>query len=181
MTVLSTPPRACLLALAVSVAGCGRGRPVVTPAGAPGGPVSASASSSRRFAIDESARVYYSDGGGMKDSVRLVVRDLRSWTDLWRQVTSDEKSPPPLPPVDFGHEMLLVAGAGRMSPGDQIRIDSIADVGSTLSVVVRTRVECRKFPGASYPLEVVRAASSSKRVVFEERREKPECGGAPTR
>jgi hypothetical protein len=177
MTVPLTPARACLL-LALSVAGCSRARPgTMTPTSAPVGSVSSS-SSSRRFAVDESARVYYNDGGGLKDSVRLVIRDQRSWTDLWRQVTSEEKSPPPLPSVDFAHEMLLVAGAGRMSPGDQIRIDSVAEVGNTLSVVVRTRVECRKFPGTSYPLEVVRTASSSKRIVFEERREKPECGSA---
>ncbi|MFI5311931.1 MAG: hypothetical protein ACHQQ3_11895 [Gemmatimonadales bacterium] len=175
--MLSRTPIACLLALSVS--GCSRLRPgAATPSGAPASPVVASPASpsSRRFAIDESARVYYSDAVGLKDSVRLVIRDLRTWTDVWRQVTSEEKSPPPLPSVDFTHEMLVVAGAGRMSPGDQIRVDSIAEVGNTLSVIVRTRVECRKFPGASYPLEAVRVASSSKRVAFEERREKPECG-----
>lgn len=176
MMVHSNSFRACLVAALVGVAGCHRGaRPASSAQPSAASPQPVATPSSRRTAIDESARVYYNDGGGVKDSVRLVIRDLGAWTDLWRKVTSEEKSPPPLPPVDFTHEMLLVAGAGRMSPGDQIRIDSIAEVGNSWAVIVRTHVECRKFPGESYPLEVVRAANTNKRIVFEERREKPGC------
>ena len=122
--------------------------------------------------VVSSARVYYDDGPAFKDSVRLVVRDSTTWKRVWAQATSTQPSPPPLPVIDFDHEMAVVVGAGRMTPGDQIRVDSAGTRGGFFVAVVRTIVECRPFPAEAYPLEIVRVAATDKPPSFVERRER---------
>jgi hypothetical protein len=117
-------------------------------------------------------RVYYDDGGGYRDSVHLVVQDSMMWKQVWRQATSTQASPPPRPEVDFGSEILLVVGAGRMAPGDQIRVDSVGVRQGTFIAVVRITTECRSLAADVYPLEIVRARRPGKPVAFEDRREK---------
>lgn len=119
-----------------------------------------------------SARVYYDDGPAFRDSVRLVVRDPEAWQSIWAQATSTQPSPPPLPAIDFGRDMVLIVGAGRMTPGDQIRVDSAGVRGRLFVAVVRTTLECRPFAADAYPLEVVRVRRSDKSVSWVERRDR---------
>ena len=126
-------------------------------------------------AIGPAARLYYNDSPGLRDSVRAVIRDAAEWASRWRQITSTQASPPSLPAIDFAKEMVLMAGAGRMNPGDQIKIDSVSVQDQSIAVVVRTTTECRPFPGEAYPLEVVRIVASPKRVVWLERGGKSGC------
>ena len=126
-------------------------------------------------AIGPAARLYYNDSPGLRDSARAVIRDPAEWASRWRQITSTQASPPALPSIDFAKEMVLMAGAGRMNPGDQIKIDSVSVQDQSISVVVRTTTECRPFPGEAYPLELVRVAASAKPIVWVERRGKSGC------
>ena len=118
------------------------------------------------------ARVYYDDGPAFRDSVRMVVRDGAAWRTVWAQATSTQPAPPPLPTVDFEREMVLVVGAGRMTPGDQIHVDSAGVRRDFFVAVVRTIVQCRPFPADAYPLEIVRVTRSDKPPTFVERRER---------
>jgi len=118
------------------------------------------------------SRVYYDDGPAFRDSVRLVVEDSVTWKRVWRQATSTQPSPPPQPDVDFDSEILLVVGAGRMAPGDQIRVDSVGVRQGLFVVVVRITTECRPLAADVYPLEIVRARRTGKSVAFAERRER---------
>ena len=118
------------------------------------------------------ARVYYDDGPAFRDSVRIVVREGDGWRTVWAQATSTQPSPPPLPAVDFTREMVLVVGAGRMTPGDQIHVDSAGVRQDFFVAVVRTIVQCRPFPADAYPLEIVRVRRSDKQATFVERRER---------
>src|SRR2546426_631276 len=111
-------------------------------------------------------RVYYDDGPAFRDSIRLVVQDSVTWKRVWRQASSTQPSPPPRPEVDFQSEVLLVVGAGRMAPGDQIRVDSVGVRGDFFFVVVRTTTECRPLAADVYPLEIVRAVRTGKPVAF---------------
>jgi hypothetical protein len=77
-----------------------------------------------------------------------------------------------MPTVDFGRDMVLVVGAGRMSPGDQIRVDSAGVRRGFFVAVVRTIVECRPFPAEAFPLEIVKVPRSDRQATFEERRER---------
>jgi len=82
--------------------------------------------------------------------------------------------------VDFGSHMVVVAGAGRMTPEDRIRVDSVGvrevtdavgDEEEVLLVVVRTSEGCSRFNVDAYPLEIVRVPRFDGDVRFLERRE----------
>jgi hypothetical protein len=123
-----------------------------------------------------STRLYSDDGPAYTDSARLVVRDMASWQQVWAQATSTQASPPPLPQVDFAEEMVLLAAAGPMHPGDQIFIDSAGVRAGVFVAIVRTVTACRPFPAAAYPLDIVRVARSDREVTWSERRERaPDC------
>ena len=98
--------------------------------------------------------------------------DVPESSGAWAQATSTQPAPPPLPTVDFEREMVLVVGAGRMTPGDQIHVDSAGVRRDFFVAVVRTIVQCRPFPADAYPLEIVRVARSDKTATFVERRER---------
>src|SRR2546430_3532163 len=117
-------------------------------------------------------RVYYDDGPAFRDSIHLVIQDSTTWKQVWGQATSTQASPPPRPEVDFGSEILLLVGAGRMAPGDQIRVDSVGVRGDFFIAVVRITTECRPLAADVYPLEIVRTRRTGKPVAFENRREK---------
>ncbi|MEW5926257.1 MAG: hypothetical protein AB1941_02105 [Gemmatimonadota bacterium] len=159
-------PLSC--ALAVLAAGCGGAPP------APGvlGPVPGD------------AVLYYDNQGAMRDSVRMVVRDEAGLRTLWSRVTAGQASPPPAPAVAFDREMLLVVGAGRKTPEDQIQVDSVGvrrEMGPSgrmrevLAVQVRTTEGCGRFRStAAFPVQIVRVRRFDGEVSFVERRERAE-------
>ena len=126
--------------------------------------------------VTASTRLYSDDGPAFTDSVRLAVRDMATWQQVWAQATSTQGSPPPLPAVDFTKDMVLVAAAGQMHPGDQIRVDSAGVRAGVFVAVVHTITACRPFPAAAYPLDIVRVTRSDLEVTWMERRERaPDC------
>jgi hypothetical protein len=157
----------CVLILA---AGCRRSAPVpVQPEWRPIAPV---------------ARIFYDNSGGVRDSLRLVIRDESQLKSLWDQVTSTRSDPPPVPAVDFGREMVLVVAAGRMIAEDEIRVDSVtvredrtADgrTEEVLAAMVRTIIGCRRFDIEAYPVEMVRVQRFPGTVKFVEIREQAIC------
>jgi hypothetical protein len=146
----------------VAVSACARGAaPAVVPSLAP---------------VTASTRLYSDDGPAFTDSVRMAVRDMATWQRVWAQATSTQGSPPPLPQVDFTREMVLVAAAGQMHPGDQIRVDSAGVRAGVFVALVRTITACRQFPAPAYPLDIVRVARSDLEVTWTERHERaPDC------
>ena len=118
------------------------------------------------------ARLYYDDGPAFRDSTRVVIRDVNRWQDIWERATSTQPSTPKRPEVDFGREMVILVAAGRMSPGDQIRVDSSGVRRGVFVVVVRTITDCRSMPTEVYPLEIVKVARSDKQETFIERRDR---------
>jgi hypothetical protein len=158
-----------IVAVAVLVAGCGRGGPV---APAPLGPVPAE------------ARVFYDNGGGIQDSSQVVIRDAAALQEAWQRATSTQSSPPAAPDIDFSRQMLLLVSAGRMSPDDQIHVDSVgvrrevAVSGGTrdvLAVLYTITEGCRRFNRDAFPVEIVRVRRYDGDVRFVGRRERTEC------
>jgi hypothetical protein len=123
-------------------------------------------------------RLYYDNSGGIADSVRLVVKDAQEFDRVWRQATSRQASPPAPPAIDFTNEMVLVVGAGRMTPEDRVAVDSVGlsrsmnSAGSmveSLSVIVQTTLACQRFEIDAYPLEIVRLRRFDGDIRFVER------------
>ena len=132
------------------------------------------------------AELYYDDSGGVTQEVREVVRDPEGLREIWEQATEPRSEPPPVPDVDFEESMVLVVGAGRMSPGDRIQVDSAGvrtertteDEEEIFEVIVRTVEACVDVSGEAFPLHVVRVPRFDGRVSFTERSDEEECGEA---
>lgn len=161
-------PLPVVLALAALVAGCGGGGAAAPAALSP---------------VPSASVVYYDDQGALRDSVRMVVRDAEELRTLWERVTAGQASPPPAPAVSFDREMLLVVGAGRKTPEDQVHVDSVGvrrEMGpdgkmrDALAVVVRSAEGCGRVRTAAYPVEIVRVRRFTGPVSFVEKRERAE-------
>jgi len=163
-----TPGRAVLallLGAVVAAGGCGHKAPPAAPA-----PLQA---------LTPLSRIYYDNGGGIQDSMRTVVRDAQSLAALWQRATAGQTSPPPPPAVDFSREMVLVAAAGRMTPDDQIQVDSVAvrkertpegKLQDVLTAWVRVTQGCHRFRADAYPVELVRVRQFRGPVHFVDQR-----------
>ena len=157
-----------LLGIALGASGCGIIGGKKTPA--------AVAMRESLRPVLASERLYYDDGPGYLDSIRIVVGDADTWRSVWQKATSSQPTRPSLPIVDFDRSAVLVVGAGRLSPGDRVQVDSISIVDNDLTAIVRTIRECQGFPGDAYPLEIVRVERVKGSVRFEERSERSqEC------
>jgi hypothetical protein len=168
--------RAPLLAAAtlLTAMGCGRGAP-----GTPAPP--------EWLYVPDEAVVYYDNAGGIKDSLRMVIRDPETLREVWAQATSQQAAPPPPPEIGFARDMLIVAAAGRMTPEDQIGIDSVVvhkrtlatgKAEEVLSAIIRTTEGCRRFDTPAYPVQIVRVRRFDGPVIFVERRDR--AGNCPT-
>ena len=159
------------------VAGCGRGKapaPQLPPPPTP---------------MPPPVPLYYDNGGGIRDSTRVVIHDEATFADYWRQATSTQASPPPQPQVDFNRDMVILVGAGQKKPDDEIRVDSLlmrpelnpeGKRVETLTIVVRWTEGCRQFNTAAFPVQIVRARKFEGPMKWEERKD-PECRDTPDR
>ncbi|MGD2067110.1 MAG: hypothetical protein PVI57_00390 [Gemmatimonadota bacterium] len=129
-------------------------------------------------------RLYYDNSGGYPDSLRMVVRDQATFENVWSQATSRQPSPPPIPSIDFGESMVVLVAAGRMTPEDQIRVDSVAvrevlradgNREEVLAVLVRVTEGCGRLQVDAYPVEIVQVPRFEGTVEFIERRDSS-CG-----
>jgi hypothetical protein len=126
--------------------------------------------------FDDAARIYYDNGIAFADSARLIVKDTLTWRSTWRQATKSQPSPPMMPVIDFSKNVVLVVAAGRMKPGDAIRVDSIGTRGTLTVIVVRTTVACQPFPSDAFPFEIVSIPRLEGQIRFTEHRlRSPEC------
>lgn len=156
----------------VSLAACGRGGGAPPPPGpAPLAPFPAA------------TRIYYDNSGGISDSLRVVVRDADEFGRIWRQATSQQGAPPPAPQIDFTRDMVIIVSSGRLTPDDQIQIDSVGvsremnaagQMQETLSVFTGTTLACRRIEIDAYPLEIVRVRRFDGPIRFIDRRRQAE-------
>jgi hypothetical protein len=121
--------------------------------------------------VSTGALVFGTDRLVIGDSVREVVRDRNRWDEVWALALAAEPSATLPAPIDFGDEMVLVAAAGRMDTGAQIRIDSVGVRGEDLIAHVVTIRDCRGFTSDVYPLVMVRVDRTDRRVRWIERSE----------
>lgn len=78
---------------------------------------------------------YYSS---YNQPVRLVVRTTTDWSAAWDKIVGSVMPKPPLPEIDFEHEMVIVAAMGtRSSGGYSIEVPSVYESQSRLYARVR--------------------------------------------
>lgn len=127
------------------------------------------------------ARLLYDNSGGIQEAEQRVIRDPATLHEVWQRVTSTQDSPPPMPTVDFRREMVLLVAGGRMSPDDEMRVDSAGvrrestpggRQSEVLAVVYTVAEGCRRFPRPAYPVELVRIRRYDGEVRFTERRDR---------
>lgn len=137
--------------------------------------------------IEDEDRLYRDDAATLPDTMRWIIRDESSLSEVWTQATQSMDDPPPLPTIDFARHMVIVVGAGRCHPGDQIQVESYGrervydpgDLTRTMErsfATVRTTVEENPFPGESFPIEIVRIPVSD--LPFQFREEGQMCRGS---
>ncbi|HSG82714.1 MAG TPA: hypothetical protein VLC48_10710 [Gemmatimonadota bacterium] len=117
----------------------------------------------------DTERLYYDDSPAFADSARYVIRTFTEWRDVWERATAMQASPPRRPPLDFSTHMVLIASAGRMSPGDIITVDSAGlRTDGIYYAYVRTIRGCQRFEADVYPFEFVRVVFSEAPVKWIE-------------
>lgn len=164
-------PRALTLACIPLLAGClFGGKKNATPAATVAPPAV-------RTPFPPAVRVYYDNGGGVQDSLRIVIRDAATLAPLWKQATSAQPSPPPAPTVDFSRDMLVLVSAGRKALEDEIHVTDVSvtpklnTAGVTedvLDITVELKQGCRRVMSDGYPVEIVRMRRFTGPIHFVE-------------
>jgi hypothetical protein len=130
-----------------------------------------------RFRSDSSG---FSAFSGLRDSVRLIIRDDVGWREVWRRIHSPFIPAPPVPPIDFAREMIVLASLGtRPSSGYDIIIQTAQRDAAGIEVLLR-----RSNPGpgcavaavVTQPVDLARIAVSDLPVRFAERITTATCG-----
>lgn len=115
---------------------------------------------------------------GLTRAQRLVVRDEATWRELWASIWRGG-SVPPLPPVDFTREMLIVAALGQQPTGGHgIFVDGASAAAGGLAVRIRTvspGPQCATSAALTEPVDIARLPRHDGPVTFEERAETQEC------
>lgn len=122
--------------------------------------------------IPAAAVIFQTDRLVMGDSTRVAIRDSEAWSEVWSRATASEPSAQVPRPIDFTTEMVLVAAAGRMDTGAQIRFDSVGVRGDRYVASVITVEDCGGFTSDVYPIVMVRVARSVLPIRWVERRER---------
>jgi hypothetical protein len=129
-----------------------------------------------RLGSDNDALTNYS---GITDHVRLVVRDERTWRELWRRIHGSA-SPPELPSIDFRKEMIVIASLGEHPTGGPTILigGAVAEANDGVRVKVRN-IElvgpCLVTEAFTQPVDVARLPRRDGPVTFEDVIEKVPC------
>lgn len=108
---------------------------------------------------------------GLLAPERLVVRDSATWAALWQRIARPVLPPMPVPPVDFGRDVLVVAATGQVSEGWDVSVPMVTAYPDSLVAVVHVR--SGRWPvcqadGGLAPVAVIRVPRDPRHVVFHE-------------
>ncbi|MDX6383034.1 MAG: hypothetical protein QOK48_607 [Blastocatellia bacterium] len=131
-------------------------------------------------------RTSYAVVSGFRDRRRMVIRDRETWGDVWKQIYSGPISfswtgpgsekvpnlPPPLPQIDFSHNMLLVVTMGsEPNGGYAIVVDGVYEHANQLEVVVRNVSpgrSCFTAQVETQPVDIVEVEKREGSVIFRD-------------
>lgn len=108
----------------------------------------------------------------IRQPVRCVVRQAQDWATLWSAARRGVTPAPPVPPVDFGASMLLVAGMGpQPSTGYGIAITEVRRTESAIVATVERYVPgvCPRGAGFTEPMHAIAIPRYNAPVRFVEK------------
>ena len=112
----------------------------------------------------------YTLSSAIDEEELFVVRDEAAWRDAWQRLHGRSRQAPPLPAVDFAHEMVAVAAMGqRMSGGYAIRLERAFREGRAIVIVVRREKPghgCIVAMASTQPVDLARLPASPDAVEF---------------
>jgi len=121
----------------------------------------------------------FSSFSGFNAPTRLVVRDTTTWRTAWEQVNRPFIPQPPLPPIDFSREMVLLAGLGTQpSGGYELRIEGATRDTGGIDVQLRRiapAAGCPVTASLTQPVDLVRMPFSDQPVRFSETTQVTSC------
>jgi PrcB C-terminal len=124
--------------------------------------------------------VAFTLSGTFEEAGQFIARDESTWRDLWQRVHGRSRPVPPLPAVDFGQEMLVIAAMGRRTSGGYaIRLERAYRKGPAIFIVVRQERPGRGcvVPSAlTYPVDIARLPASPDPVTFKIEVITQDCG-----
>ena len=165
---------ACALIL---VSACGRRGGAAAPPGAP------PPAPTRQYTPP--TVIYSGNSGGIRDSLRVVIRSESELANYWQRATALQSSPPPVERVDFSREMVILVAAGRKTSEARISVDTLLvrkelkasnDREDTLIIQVRKREGCGRFQNEAFPLQMVRVPKFDGPYRFEDQIANSNCG-----
>ncbi|HTJ23319.1 MAG TPA: protease complex subunit PrcB family protein [Gemmatimonadaceae bacterium] len=122
----------------------------------------------------------YTTYSGLNDSVRAVVRDSTAWLELWRAINRPFYPPPPLPPVDFERDMIVIAALGtRPTAGYDIVIEGARQDSAAVEIALRTLSPapgCPVSAAMTQPVDLATIPASQRAVRFREKSIVVPCG-----
>jgi hypothetical protein len=167
-----------LLILVGTLAAAGVGCSTIDLAG-PGDPAPRTSESAVPFQRMRDDSMPLTSNSGLADAQRRVIRDEVTWASVWEAIWRNHTPLPPLPQIDFGREMLVVASTGiKPSGGYAIVVEGVEEVGGVLQVkLLSTSPHDRCFVTAAitHPVDVARIPASTREVRFTERRTVTQC------
>jgi hypothetical protein len=155
----------------LALAACHKGKAPEAPRPAPSLLVEMRAVGDESFVLSDNAPIF-------TDSTTRIIRDTVDWKDVWTQAMSRRPANArlALPAVDFSKEVVVLAAAGRMKPGDVVHIDSVGTRKDLTVVVLRYTMGCQDLRMTAYPFEMARIPRAAGEVTWREHRYKaPEC------
>jgi len=118
---------------------------------------------------------------GMDAPARMVVRDAVTWQAVWNQIHLRQSPVPPLPPIDFARDMIVVVALGSRSTGGYgIRLDGAAEAANNgIAVIVESSSpgsDCGVTEAFTQPVDIARVPLRGGPVSFIERSHVSHCG-----
>lgn len=115
---------------------------------------------------------------GLDTSQRLVIRTASGWQEAWSVLWRRVLETPPLPPVDFSREVVIIAAAGtKPTSGHFITIEAATANRVEAILTVKTIAPgngCVVLQVLTQPVEAVRIPARD-RITFEELSETRHC------
>lgn len=162
-------PKAVPLIWSVLLFGCGGGDPPPPP---PAEPVPMP----QAYEPAESDYLFSGNTAVIATKAEVVIQDPATLGRYWREATEAQRNPAPVPTIDFTRDLVVFLAAGQKTQGARIQVDRIGfdrqstpDGGSRRIMEIFATVEspCSAFPGASYPVQLVRVQKTDMEIRFE--------------